>query len=64
MEVIKTEKNNLEDTSEPKIYGIKISFDGGVAYCISVRHTGQFNLRDYEELDFDVATARLVRKRQ
>ena len=48
---------------EPRIYRVKIAPDGDKAFCISVRHTGNFNLRDYEELDFEVASVKLVRKK-
>lgn len=51
-----------EHLSEPRIYGVKITPDEDKAYCISVRHTGDFNLRDYEELDFEVSSVKLVRK--
>jgi hypothetical protein len=57
-EVVKTQNTQLE----PRIYGVKISQDGDLCYCISVKHTGHFNLRDYEELDFEVKSVRLVKK--
>jgi len=55
-------QTELENLSEPKIYGVKISQDENQCYCISVRHTGAFRLADYEELEFQVTSARLVRR--
>ena len=62
MEVIKTQKTELERLPEPKVYGVKITQDGDKCYCISVKHTGEFRLSDYEELEFEVKSARLVRR--
>jgi hypothetical protein len=45
-----------------KIYGVKITQDDSECYTFSVRHTGQFNLRDYEKLELEVKSARLVRR--
>jgi hypothetical protein len=55
-------QTELEDVPEPKIYGVKISQDENQCYCISVRHAGDFCLADYEELEFEVTSARLVRR--
>ena len=60
--MIKTQNAELELLAEPRIYGVKISLDGDKSYCISVKHTGHFNLRDYEELELEVKSARLVRR--
>jgi hypothetical protein len=46
-----------------KIYGVKISQDENECYTFSIQHTGQFNLRDYEKLEFEVKSARLVRRK-
>ena len=45
-----------------KIYGVKISQDDSGCFTFSVQHTGQFNLSDYETLDFEVNSTRLVRR--
>ena len=52
----------LKYLPEPRIYGLKISQDPGGGFRISVRHSGFFSLKDYEELDLEVKSARLVRK--
>ena len=62
MEVVKTECMELDRVREPEIYGVKITLDAGGCYCISVRHAGHFRLKDYEELDLEVKSARLVQK--
>ena len=61
-EVIKTQSAKLKHLHEPTIYGLNISQDAGGCFCISVRHSGHFRLKDYEELDLEVKSARLVRK--
>ena len=48
---------------EVKIYGMKIYQDEHECYTFSIQHTGQFNLRDYEKLEFEVKSARLVRRK-
>ena len=63
MEVVKTECMELDRLREPKICGIKISQDAGGCFCISVRHSGTFNLKDYKELDLEVKSAKLVLKK-
>jgi hypothetical protein len=62
MEVTKMQNSKPECMSEPKIYGVKISQDGDTGYCISVRHTGHFRLSDYEELDIEVKSVKLVKR--
>jgi hypothetical protein len=52
----------LKHLADPKIYGVKISRDENQCFCISVRHTGDFSLADYEELEFQVTSARLVKR--
>jgi hypothetical protein len=47
---------------EITIFGVKIYHDDGGCYTFSIRHTGQFNLRDYEKLEFEVKSTRLVRR--
>ena len=48
--------------TKPEIHGVKIYHYGDGCYGFSVRHTGTFRLRDYEELDLEVKSARLVRR--
>ena len=62
MEVIKTQNTEVECLAEPKICGVKISQDGDKCYCISVRHTGNFKLSDYDELDIEVKSAKLTQR--
>ncbi len=62
-EVIKTQSAKLKHLHEPRIYGLNISQDAGGCFCISVRHSGPFNLNDYKELDLEVKSARLVLKK-
>lgn len=54
--------SELESVSEPKIYSVKICQDGCKHYAISVKHTGEFRLSDYDELEFKVKSAKLVRR--
>ena len=61
-EVIKTQSAKLDNQSEPRIYRVKILQDASGGFCISVTHTGYFRLRDYEVLEFEVESARLVKK--
>ena len=63
MDVIKTESTELAHLPEPKIYGVRISQDANGCFCISVRHTGPFRLMDYELLDFETKSVRLVKKK-
>jgi hypothetical protein len=48
---------------EPTVYGLTISQDPNRGYCISVRHSGVFRLKDYEQIELEVSKARLIRKR-
>jgi len=52
----------MEESYEPQIYGVRIYHDGKGGYHFSVRHTGQFKLCDYEQLDLEIASARLVKR--
>ena len=61
-EVVKTKTTENELRSEPRIYGVKISQHADRCYGISVRHTGHFRLKDYEEIDFEVKSVKLVRR--
>jgi len=46
------------------IYGVRISvYDRGGSYGLCFRHTGDFRLNDYEELDLEVKSARLVKRK-
>jgi len=59
MEVIRMQ---IEESYEPQIYGVKIYNDGKGGHHFSFRHTGQFKLGDYEQLDLEIASARLVKR--
>ena len=48
-EVIKTKSKQ----PKPRIYGVTIHQEGNGAYAISVRHAGQFRLKDYDVLEFE-----------
>ena len=63
LEVIKIRCTKRDSLDKVKIYGVKISQDVSGCYTFSVKHTGQFNLGDYEKLEFEVKSARLVRKK-
>ena len=52
----------IDTVDKVKIYGVKIFQDDNGCYTFSVRHTGQFSLRDYEKLELEVKSARLVRR--
>ena len=60
--MIKTQSVKLEHPSEPRIYRLKIIQDAGGGFCISVTHTGRFRLKDYEVLELEVESAKLVKK--
>jgi hypothetical protein len=62
MEVIRMQNNRIYEEGEPEVYGVTISQDGIGGYCISVRHSGVFHLKDYEIIDLEVSSARLVRR--
>ena len=62
LEVIKIHFKMLDPLAKVKIYGVKISQDDNGCYTFSVKHTGQFNLRDYEKLELEVKSAKLVRR--
>jgi hypothetical protein len=62
MEVIKTQCAKLEHSGETRIHRVKIVQDAGGGFCISVTHTGGFRLKDYAVLEFEVESARLVKK--
>ena len=51
-----------QDTSEPKLYRLRICQDGQGSYAMSFTHTGQFRLIDYEEVELEIAGARLVKR--
>jgi len=56
--VIKTK--SIEN--EPRIYGVKIYHDGDGCYGFIWKHTGQFTLKDYQELELEVKSVKLVRR--
>ena len=45
-----------------KIVGVKIYYDGSGCYTFSIQHTGVFNLRNYERLELEVKSAKLVKR--
>jgi len=45
-----------------RISRVRIFREGNFAYQFVVQHTGRFNLQDYEELELEVRSARLVKK--
>ena len=51
-----------QDTSEPKLYRLRICQDGRGSYAMSFTHTGEFRLIDYDEVDLEIAAARLVKR--
>jgi hypothetical protein len=52
----------IDPLDKVKFYGLKICSDDNGCYTFCFKHTGQFNLRDYEELEFEVKSARLVKR--
>jgi len=62
-EVIEMQTLISQDTSEPKLYRLRICQDGKGSYAMSFTHTGQFRLIDYEEVELEIAGARLVKRR-
>jgi hypothetical protein len=63
MEVIEMQTCTSQDTSEPKLYRLRICQEGRGSYAMSFTHTGQFRLIDYQEVELEIAGARLVRRR-
>ena len=63
MEVIKTQTSELVNVIEPKIFGVKICQEGDGGYSFSVKHSGDFRLQDYDELELEVKSARLVKRK-
>ena len=53
--------NEYEESLRPKIYGLRIYRNTDGCYCLSFRHTGNFSLNDFEELDLKIISATLVR---
>jgi len=53
----------MEELLEPKIYRVKIIVNEDGCYWFSFKHAGEFKLNDYEELDFKVESAKLVRRK-
>ena len=53
----------MEELLEPKIYRVKINVNEDGCYWFSFKHAGEFKLNDYEELDFKVESAKLVRRK-
>ena len=61
MEVITMQINEYKESVEPKIFGLRIYRNTDGCYCFSFRHTGNFSLNDFEELDIKVMSPTLVR---
>jgi len=53
---------NPNQPSNVKIYQVKICQDTNGCYSFSVRHTGHFKLCDYEEIELEVRSAKLVER--
>ena len=51
-----------QETSEPKLYRLRICQEGSGNYALSFTHTGRFRLIDYEEVELEIAGAKLVRR--
>jgi hypothetical protein len=62
LEVVKINCSKIDKLNRVKIYSVKISQNGSGCYDFCIKHTGEFNLKDYEEIEFDVNAARLVKK--
>ena len=61
MEVM--EMNHIKEIGQLRIVGVKINQPSVGQYSLSFRHLGDFRLGDYEELDLEVVSARLVKRR-
>lgn len=53
----------LNQLPEPRILEVKITQDGNKCYSISVKHTGRFRLSDYDEVEFEVISAKLTKRK-
>ena len=62
MEAIKTQLNRFRQPDSVKIYGVRIRQEGSGTYSVNVRHTGHFRLEDFDEIDVEVKSVRLVRR--
>ena len=61
-EVIEMQTLTSQDLPQPKLYRLRICQDGQGTYAMSFTHTGQFRLIDYDEVELEIAAARLVRR--
>jgi hypothetical protein len=61
-EVMEMQTLTSQDTSEPKLYRLRICQDGRGSYAMSFTHSGQFRLIDYEEIELEIAGAKLIRR--
>ena len=50
----------IDPVDKLKIYRVRISQDNSGCYTFSVKHTGKFNLGDYEKLEFEVKSTRFL----
>jgi hypothetical protein len=62
IDVIKMQIAEHKKSSQPKIYRVKIYQTERGGYSFSFRHTGDFKLNDYDELDFEVVASRMVKR--
>ena len=58
------EATGFEHSSETRIYGVKIYQEERGVYSFSVRHSGPFRLDDYKEIELEVTSAKLVRRKE
>ena len=63
MEVMRIESELSIEPEEVRIYGLTITVDEETgAYRLSFKHTGDFRLRDYKEVDLEVDWAYLTKR--
>ena len=55
--------NELENPIEPKIYGVRFYRYGNGCYSFSFRHTGDFHLNDFDEIELTVVGMKLLRRK-
>ena len=55
--------DKVASRTDPTIYGVTIIQEGNGGYSFSVKHSGDFKLQDYDELELEVKSARLVKRK-
>ena len=60
--VVKTEFETYDRSEKTRIHRVNITQHTPGCYSISVRHSGPFRLDDYETLEIEVKSARLVKR--